>query len=228
MASKGNIVPWSFSKIKAFQQCPKQFYHTKILQQYPTVETEAMRYGTDVHLACEEYIRDDKPVPKKYEYVIPALEALKDIKGEKLCEYELGLTEDRRPCGFKDDEAWFRGIADLIILNREDKLAWVVDYKTGKNTKYADKGQLELMALAVFKHFPEVERVKGGLLFLVAKELITNEVSSTRAGDKWYKWNNEFLQMKEALDNDVWNAKTSGLCYRHCDVLECPHNGRNK
>ena len=35
-------------------------------------------------------------------------------------------------CGFKDDNVWFRGIADLIILDSDNKLAWVIDYKTGK------------------------------------------------------------------------------------------------
>ena len=127
-----SLVPWSFSKLKAFETCPKQFYHMRILKQYPQKETDAMRYGTDVHLACEEYIRDNKPLPKKYEYVLPTLEALKRKKGKKLCEYELGLTEDLQPCGFKDKDVWFRGIADLIILNEEDGIAWVVDYKTGK------------------------------------------------------------------------------------------------
>ena len=26
---------------------------------------------------------------------------------------------------------------------------------------------------------------------------------------------------------DVWNPRPSGLCKKHCVVLECPHNGRS-
>jgi|TARA_R100000951_G_scaffold29452_1_gene25478 RecB family exonuclease len=223
-----SIAPWSFSKLKAFETCPKQFYHVKILKQYPQEETEAMRYGTDVHLACEEHIRDGKPIPNKYSYVQPSLDALKRIKGDKLCEYELGLTEDLEPCGFKAEDVWFRGIADLIILNKEDNVAWVVDYKTGKSARYADKGQLELMALAVFKHFPEIEVVKGGLLFVVCKQLITDTYTRlAREQEITDKYVNKFQQMVIASDNDVWNAKPSGLCRAWCDVLECAHNGRN-
>jgi RecB family exonuclease len=223
-----NIVPWSFSKLKAFETCPKQFYHVKILKEYPQVETEAMRYGSDVHLACEEYIRDNKPLPKKYEYVLPSLEALKRKKGEKLCEHELGLTEDLKPCGFKDKDVWFRGIADLIILDKDNKLAWVVDYKTGKSARYADKGQLELMALAVFIHFPEIEEVRGGLLFVVCKQLITETYSHCGHQSSLIdKYTNKFRQMIIASDSGVWNAKPSGLCRRHCDVVQCVHNGRN-
>ena len=223
-----SLVPWSYSKLKAFETCPKQFYHMKILKEYPVVESDAMRYGTDVHLACEEYIRDNKPLPKKYGYVLPTLEALKRKKGKKLCEYELGLTEDLQPCGFWDEDVWFRGIADLIILNEEDGIAWVVDYKTGKSARYADKGQLELMALAVFKHFPNIERVNGGLLFVVSKDLITDTYTrQAREQEITTKYLNKFSQMVIASDNNVWNPNPSGLCRAWCEVLECAHNGRN-
>ena len=223
-----SLIPWSYSKLKAFETCPKQFYHVKILKQYPQEETDAMRYGTDVHLACEEHIRDNKPIPKKYNYVQPALDALKRKKGKKLCEYELGLTEDLQPCGFWDENVWFRGIADLIILNEEDGIAWVVDYKTGKSARYADKGQLELMALAVFKHFPKIHTCNGGLLFVVCKQLITESYTRPRReNDLEVKYRDKFSQMVIASDNNVWNPNPSGLCRAWCDVLECAHNGRN-
>ena len=131
-----------------------------------------MLYGTAVHEAAEEYIRDGKPLPPEYEYIKAPLDSLNMKQGNKLCEYEMGLTADLEPCGFWDDDCWYRGIADLVILDEENKTAWVIDYKTSKNTRYADKGQLELMALCVFKHFPDIETVRGGLLFVVCNELI--------------------------------------------------------
>jgi CRISPR/Cas system-associated exonuclease Cas4 (RecB family) len=222
-----SLVPWSYSKLKAFETCPKQFYHVKVLKQYPQKETDAMRYGTDVHLACEEYIRDDKPLPKKYAYCQPILDALRKKDGVKLCEYELGVTEQMEPCGFKDEDVWFRGIADLLIIDRDNKLAWVIDYKTGKSAKYADTNQLDLMALAVFRHFPDIDRVRGGLVFLVANKLIKKTVHRDDAMNLWGQYLDRQNQMTIASDNDVWNAHPSGLCYRHCDVLECAHNGRN-
>ena len=56
-----SIAPWSFSRLKSFEQCPKQFYHMKIAKDYSEPETDAMRYGTEAHLAAEEFIRDGKP-----------------------------------------------------------------------------------------------------------------------------------------------------------------------
>jgi RecB family exonuclease len=69
-----SISPWSFSRIKSFEQCPKQFYHVKILKDYAESETEAMRYGTEAHLVAEEFIGSDKPIPKKFEYMKPKMD----------------------------------------------------------------------------------------------------------------------------------------------------------
>jgi len=220
-----SVSPWSFSKIKAFEQCPKQFYHMKIAKDYIEEETEAVLYGTLFHEAAENFVKDDTPIPEKFKYAEAALTSLKNKPGKKLCEYKLGLTEDLEPCGFFDENVWFRGIADLIILDGDT--ASVVDYKTGKSAKYADKGQLELMALATFKHFPEIKKVKAGLLFVIAKALVKDSYDSTAAPILWRKWLADYARMEKALETDTWNARPSGLCRQHCAVLDCPHNGRN-
>ena len=137
----------------------------------------------------------------------------------------MGVTENLEPCGFYDPEVWFRGIADLIILDGD--LAWVVDYKTGKSAKYADKGQLELMALSVFAHYPQIKNIRAGLLFVVTKDLVKDTYTVYDREQLWRKWLSKYNQMKVAADNDVWNARPSGLCRRHCPVIECVHNGAN-
>jgi hypothetical protein len=222
-----SVKPWSFSRIKAFEQCPKKFYHLKVSKNYSEPETDAMRYGTELHLAAEEYVRDGKPIPEKFIFVKDVLDALMKKEGEKLCEYEMGLTENLEPCGFKSENVWYRGIADLIILNRAEKKAWIIDYKSGKNPRYADKGQLELMALAVFRHFPEVEIVKAGLLFVVSNDLIKETYTKENEWLMWKKWLEDYGRMEKAFEVNVWNPRPSGLCKRHCPVTECPHNGRH-
>ena len=133
------IVPWSYSRIKAFEQCPKQFYHMKVVKDYEDRVTDAMLYGTSFHTAAEEYVRDGTPMPGRFDYAVSAINSLMDKEGDKLCEYKLGLDEELEPCTFSDKDVWFRGIADLIIVDGD--LAWVVDYKTGKSARYADTGQ---------------------------------------------------------------------------------------
>ena len=220
-----SIAPWSFSRLKSFEQCPKQFYHMKIAKDYSEPETDAMRYGTEAHLAAEEFIRDGKPVPVKFAYMKDVLEALNRRRGNKITEIKMGLTQELEPCGFMSKDVWWRGIADLVIT--DGSTAWIVDYKTGKSAKYADKGQLELMALATFKYFPNVKNINAALIFTKAKKFVKHKYTDDMIDSLWDKWLSKFRRMEVAYETDTWNAHPSGLCKRHCAVIECVYNGSN-
>lgn len=214
---------WSFSKIKAFETCPRQFYHVTVLNEFPFKDTEATLYGKAFHTACEEFIRDGKALPEAFAYVKPTLERLAAMPGEKHCELKMGLTADLEPCDFFAKNVWFRGIADLIIVDGET--ARYVDYKTGKSSKYAEKGQLQLMALAIFKHFPQVKKVKGALLFTVANDMVKQDYHVADEGALWSPWLQKYAALEKAYETGVWNPRPSGLCRKHCPVTQCPHNG---
>ena len=220
-----SVAPWSFSRLKSFEQCPKQFYHMKIAKDYTEGETEAMRYGTEAHLVAEEFIRDGKPVPVKFAYMKDVLEALNRRRGNKITEIKMGLTQELEPCAFRSKDVWWRGIADLVIT--DGSTAWIVDYKTGKSAKYADKGQLELMALATFKFFPDIKSINAALVFTKAKKFIKHKYTDDMIDSLWDKWLSKFKRMEVAFETDTWNAHPSGLCKRHCAVLECVYNGSN-
>jgi hypothetical protein len=177
---------WSYSSLDLFNQCPHKYYRLRVKKDIKEPPTEHLSYGLDVHKAAEEFIRDGVPIPEKYSYIVPALVKLRDYEGDKLCEYRMGLTRNLDPCEFYDKEVWWRGIADLIILQGDT--AKIVDYKTGKSSKYADTKQLELLSLAVFKHFPQVKHIKAGLLFVVANDFIKGEYHSEKSHVYWERW----------------------------------------
>jgi len=219
--------PWSFSRIKAFEQCPKQFYHEKVLKQYPFIQTDAMIYGNQFHKACEDYIGKGEPLPERFMYIKDALDKLNQRKGVKVCEQRLGVTANLEPCTFGARNVWFRGIVDLAILDEDSGIGWIIDYKTGKSAKYADKGQLELMALAIFAHYPKITSIRAGLLFVVANKLVKETYEVADRANLWEKWSSNYATMEKAFEADVWNPRPSGLCKRHCPVTECAHNGSN-
>ena len=220
-------VTWSFSSIKLFEQCPRKYHHLKVLKDYKEPDSEATLYGTEFHRAAENYIKDGTALPPFFGFAKPALDNLKQLKGEKLCEYRMALTEDLEPCDFFDDRVWFRGVADLIVLDHEAGEARCIDYKTGKSAKYADAGQLELMALCLFKHFPTIKKVKSGLLFVVCNAFVKDKHSADQQEVLWEGWIQRHNRLKIAMQNDVWNPKPSGLCKKHCIVTSCSHNGRS-
>jgi hypothetical protein len=183
-----------------------------------------MRYGKEVHLAAEEFIRDGKPVPEKFAFMRELLEPIRRINGKHLCEYHLGLTRALEPCEFFGKDVWWRGIPDFLAIDGEK--ATLLDYKTGKSSKYADTKQLALLALAIFKHFPQVQEIKAGLLFVVANDFIKARYERSEHEQTWVKWLEETHRLEQALELNVWNPKPNFSCKSWCVVKDCIHNGK--
>lgn len=215
---------WSYSSISLFQQCPRKYHRLRVVKDIVEPPQEHLLYGSAVHKVAEEYLRDGTPIPEKYAYIEPKLAPFKDASGIMHCEYEMGLDRDLNPCGFRDKHVWFRGIADLLIINGDK--ARIVDWKTSKNSRYADKKQLELLSLLTFKHFPEVKKVNAGLVFLVADDLVPAKYDREIESEAWQKWLGETNQLDKAFETDVWNPKPNFTCRGWCPVDDCEHNTR--
>ena len=215
---------WSYSGISLFKQCPQKYYRLKVKKDIVEPPQDHLLYGTAVYKAAEDYMRDGTPIPAKYGYLQKQLDPLMKIQGTRYCEYEMGLTKNLQACKFKAEDVWWRGIADLIIIDGEK--AFLVDYKTSKSSKYADTAQLELLSLAIFKHFPQVKKVKAGLLFVVVEDFVKVEyVNDEGKGKAWIKWLEATHTLESCMKNDVWNAKPNFTCKNFCPVIDCTHNG---
>ena len=220
------IPAWSYSSLKTFETCPRKYQAEKVTKEVPYTETEATIYGTELHLAAEEFIRDGTPIPERFSFIQPYMDKLAAYPGEKHCEMKLGVkrVDDRlAACGFFDSDVWFRGVADLVIIDGDR--ARVIDYKTGKNAKYADIRQLALMAAALFLRYPELEKIKTALLFVVSKDFIKKDFEADGGLGIFAELNGLLTAREEAYNSDVWNPIPNGLCKRFCGVWDCPHNG---
>ena len=217
---------WSYSSIELFGQCPHKYYRLRVKRDIVEPESDAMRYGLDAHKAAEDYVRDDVPLPAKFSFLQPMLDKLKTYEGERLCEYKMGLTKALEPCDFYDKQVWWRGIADLIVL-QGDK-AKIVDYKTGKSSKYADTKQLELLSLAVFKHFPQIKHIKGGLLFVVVNDFVQGKYSADESNTYWARWLPKTAMLEKSFENGAWNPRPNFTCQKWCPVKDCIHNGKGR
>lgn len=216
-------ITWSYSNLSLYQQCPKKYYHLRVAKDIKEAPSEALSFGNEIHKIAQEYIDSGKPIPEKYVDVMQApLDKLKAMDGQKLCENKLGLTADLKPCGFFDKNVWWRGIADLIVL--QDDKAFTVDYKTGKSSKYADLKQLEVLSLAIFKHFPHVKKVKAGLMFLFAEDFVKADYHADQQDELWSPWFSEVGLLEDSVNSGVWNAKPNFTCRGYCPVTSCAHN----
>jgi hypothetical protein len=215
---------WSYSSISLFQQCPRKYHRLRVVKDIVEPPQQHLIYGTDVHEAAENYVCKSIDLPAKYSAFQNMLDTLKKIPGEKYCEYEMGLTKNLEPCAFKASDVWFRGIADLLVIDGDS--AHIIDYKTGKSSQYADTKQLELLALLTFKHFPQVKIIKAGLVFLVATDLVKAKFEEGVQASAWQRWMPEIQRLESAYQTNVWNPKPNFTCRKFCAVVDCEHNGR--
>jgi CRISPR/Cas system-associated exonuclease Cas4 (RecB family) len=218
--SEGSMVKWSFSGLKQFTTCPKQYYEVKVLQNYQIKETEQIRYGKEVHTALELYVKDKVPLAKNYLRFKPMVDALIAIPGDIHVELKMGLKSDGTSCEFDDPEYWVHGIADLLVVS--DDTAYIIDYKTGSN-KYPDPKQLKLMALMVFAKFPAVQLAKAGLLFVMHNTFISEEYERSKQDELWEAFAPDIARLEMSYNNNTWPATPMRLC-GWCPVKSCKFN----
>ena len=217
---------WSYSSIKTFEQCPKKYYHLKVVKDVKDEGSEATLYGQELHKAAEDYIKEGTPIPPKFQFIQETVDSIKNIPGQKHCELKLGVrkTDDGyEPCGFFDADVWWRGIGDVVVV--QDELAFSIDYKTSKNAKYADLKQLDLLAAALFTHFPQLKRIKSALAFVVSNEFIHKEHFADMRDSYFATFEPELDRLATAEATGVWNTNTGPLC-KFCPVHHCEHNRR--
>jgi len=214
------MIKWSFSGLKDFINCPRQYYEVKVAQNFVKKVTQKMLYGTEVHKALEDYARDGTKLPLFYERYKPLLDTLLTIPGKRYLEYKMALTADKKPCDFDAPDYWVRGIVDFMVI--EGDTAFIVDYKTGSN-KYPDMKQLKLMALMTFAHFPQVKHVKAGLLFVAHDHFMPEEYTVDQSEQMWGVFAPDIARLKHSMESDSWPPNPTPLC-RWCPVVSCQFN----
>lgn len=213
-------IKWSYSGLKDYVNCPRQYQEVKVLKRFSKFPTQEMRYGTEVHSALEDYVKDDKPLAKNYERFKKQVDPLKEMEGIKFPEHRMAVTYEKEPCSFGAKEYWARGIADLLVVNGEK--AFIVDYKTG-SSKYPDAKQLQLMAMMAFAHFPQVDDISAGLLFVMDEKFITANYTRDHLDKYWNDFAGDLSRLHNSFVTDTWQTNPTPLC-NWCPVRTCEFN----
>jgi len=218
-------ITWSHSALKSYEGCARRYHEVTVLKKFPFQDTDQTRYGKDLHLAAELYVKEGTPIPEHFAFVKPVLDALIAKPGRKFAELEMALTEELNPVAFNSPNRWVRGIADLVIVNDDNYTARIIDYKTG-NDKYPDRDQLILMSLMVFAHFPHIKHVKSALLFVVKNSMVTHEMGLEDIEPAWWQYRQRVAKLNASHAHDVWNPNRTPLC-GWCPVTNCEFHPRH-
>lgn len=223
------IITWSYSGLTKFENCPRQYQKTVVTKEVQDEPTDQTQWGVDVHLALEERVRDDKPLPAnmiQYEPMASRF-AMAKVTSQVLCEFEMALDQSLQPVAFDSPKRWVRGIADIVILTvgKDGHLrGFAGDYKTGK--KREGSKQLALMAAMLFKYFPELVEIRTGFIWLANGGITEETYYRVHMAQIWGEFMPRVARLEKAFELDKWIPNPSGLCpwcpctYKECDYAK--------
>ena len=203
----------SYSAIKLYENCPYRYFRQRITKDVVDEGGEASKHGERIHEYLEHRLKSNKMLPQEIAHYEPLCKSVENIaeSGELFIEHELVLTENLTATGWWESDAWLRSKLDILVINGD--LAVVMDWKTGKRN--ADQFQMRLFAAQVFKHFPDVQKVKTSLVWLKTMEMDTETYYRTEVNELWADIMKRIQRIYTSLNHDNWPTKPSGLC-RFC------------
>ncbi len=202
----------SYSSIKLYENCPLRYFRQRIVKDVVDEGGEASKYGERVHKFLEDRLNGTE-LPTEvvnYEPLCAAVERLA-TGGELHIEKELVLTDELTPTTWWAPDAWLRSKLDVLIIRGDT--AVVMDWKTGKRNP--DFFQMQIFAAQVFKHYPDVHKVKTVLTWLKDMKQDSEEYSRENINKAWADIMQKIRRIHESLEHDNWPARPSGLC-RYC------------
>jgi RecB family exonuclease len=203
----------SYSSIKLYENCPLRYFRQRIVKDVVDEGGEASKYGERIHAFLETRLKENTLLPQEvahYESLCSSVERIAS-DGELFVEKELVLTDNLTPTTWWEADAWLRSKLDILVITGE--IAVVMDWKTGKRNP--DFFQMQIFAAQVFKHFPEVTRVKTSLVWLKDMAMDTEVYYRNDVNTVWAEIMKRIQRINDSLEHDNWPAKPSGLC-RYC------------
>ncbi len=165
---KPRTIAMSYSRIKMFEECPRQFYYKHIMRmQEPP--SPILQRGSDIHKALELYLTGrpaDTSIVPLWAKVLGLIDDLRgSMKGAHEAERKIALTTGWRPTPkYFGPDAWWRSQLDWTLWTEDRRFALSLDWKTGK--RWMDATQLWMNAMALFAVEPRLEQVDAAFVWL--------------------------------------------------------------
>jgi predicted RecB family nuclease len=208
------IPAWTYSQLEKFETCPRQFYHVRVKKDWVEAPTDATRWGEKVHTAMENRVLYGEALPDGMNQWESIATKIASMKGEIKCEQKMAVDSGFQPADW--GSAWSRGIADVVITYKDT--AVILDYKTGKRKPTE---QLMLYAGYAFAHYPQVQTVTTGFVWLKEKKIDKTPFHRSDVSTIWLEFLPRVRKLETAYEKDKWLARPSGLCNGWCPVKSC-------
>lgn len=223
-----NPIAWSWTRLSMFEKCPKQFHHTHILKDVPKPDNKIFVRGKRVHKKLEDAIKfkateklmadtEDTEVAR----IAPIIEGLFNQGLDELhAELELAWDINMVPSSWFDTKkTWLRCGYDVAAI--KGSVAWIWDWKTGKNYGYSD--QLKLFAATAFVKWPQVNTVNTRYIYVDQKETEPKTFHRSSYDQIWQDFGNRQTMIQIANETGNWEMKPTPFNCKWCPVNSCPN-----
>lgn len=219
------VLPYSYSSLTSFETCPYKHYMIKVSKQVQDLPYAQAEFGIKVHTGAELYIKDNTPYDGPFAQRIVEVVDHYRAKPEStlLAEHKLTVTRKKKPTEWFADDAHARGIVDLLV--RGPDWTHIADWKTGKPNQFTT--QLKHNAMLEMIHRPEVKKVTWNYEWLKHGTKTPGTLHREFLNEEWDKFELRVIRLEQALKDNDWPKKPSGLCKAYCAVTECKHNGNH-
>jgi hypothetical protein len=220
-------LPWSHTVLESFLTCPRRFYEIRVLKSYPDEQSEAGKWGDRFHKIAADYLEGKTGLPEEMAQYQTYLDAIANTKGDMQVELKLALDTSLSPCDFFTGKNIFaRAVVDVFHLDQSGGAGKAIDHKTGK--RKSGSRQMKQNALLLFAHYPQMDRLRVAFMWLKEGKRDSEEFTREDIPRLWLEFLPDLHRYKEAFNRQIFNPHQSGLCKRHCPVLSCEFNGRNR
>jgi len=205
---------WSYSALTAFETCPRRFQLTRVTKEVVEPQSEAIIWGNKVHKALELFAKGEKELPAQLQKYQKYVEKILSYEGKRVIEQKMAIDSSFRPTTWMAKDVWCRGIIDIGVVGEET--AYLLDWKTGK--RKTDFDQLKLFAAMAFAHYPWLEKVVTGFIWLKEGKFDKESYTKDQITEIWGDFLPRVKRLEIAYEEDKWPAKPSGLCKNWCPV----------
>lgn len=234
----------SASAIKTYTQCPRKYYFTYI-EKLPKKKWPHIELGNFVHDVLETFhnkMRDNLQPRELWGKVmgeicrssLPKFKLTAEQKSTAkgmLDTYLSKLRSDGMPTVLYNEKEFTIELPDNIVLrgyidrvDEEVDCLSIIDYKSGKS-RHLDEFQLLVYALAIWKEFPNVPRIKGSYIVLGEGCKTMPYAISRTDTDRCV---GEITKVAGLIRSDqTWEPRPTRLC-SYCDFeAACPATKSN-
>lgn len=190
----------SYSSLKLYKQCPKQYKALYIDKSIKRQSSPALEKGIRMHKHMEDAVNHATKLPRTLAKWEPLVSKLRRAGAE--AEKEFAVTEQLEPTTFWSKNAWLRGKVDIMLPGR------VIDFKSGQVRPDPFQGE--------FYRVLAREPIRFNLVYLEH-----NTVVRTRPPEN--SIDNIRVVAYSAEHDTRFPARPSFLC-RYCPVKTCKYN----